>query len=79
MRGLYTAIVISLFASTSLLAAPNAQRLPAHCDRACLIDAMNGYLAALVAHDPAGVPLSSHVEFVENAVPRPSAAPSTDE
>ncbi|MGH8150868.1 MAG: hypothetical protein ACRETB_12970 [Steroidobacteraceae bacterium] len=30
---------------------------------------MNSYLAALVAHDPARVPLSPHVEFVENAVP----------
>ncbi len=69
MKSLYPAIVISILASAPLLAASNAQKLPAHCDRACLIDAMNSYLAALVAHDPSQVPLSAHVEFVENTVP----------
>lgn len=49
--------------------APAASRLPAHCDRACLIDTMNRYVAALVAHDPSRIPLSPHVEFVENTVP----------
>lgn len=75
MRSSFTAIAALLLAGTPLLAsaplraAPAAQRLPAHCDRACLIDAMNGYLAALVAHDPTLVPLSPRVEFVENTVP----------
>ncbi len=68
-KGRYAAITLSLLASTPLLAAPSAPKLPVHCDRACLIDAMNGYLAALVAHDPARVPLSAHLEFVENTVP----------
>lgn len=69
MRSLYTAVLILLSASTPLFSAPTAKKLPAHCDRACLIGAMNSYLAALVAHDPAQVPLSSHLEFVENTVP----------
>lgn len=69
MKNLCAAIVVSLAASSPLFAAPNAEKLPAHCDRACLIEAMNGYLAALVAHDPSQVPLSPHVEFVENTVP----------
>lgn len=63
-------LVASLFvAGGPLFAAPNAKKLPAHCDRACLIDAMNAYVAALVAHDPSRVPLSPHVEYVENTVP----------
>jgi hypothetical protein len=58
------------FASGPLFAAPpKAKKLPAHCDRACLIDAMNAYVAALVAHDPPRVPLSPRLEFVENTVP----------
>jgi hypothetical protein len=69
MRGSCTIIATLLCGSMPLLAAPSANRLPAHCDRACLIDAMNDYLAALVAHDPSQVPLSPHVEFVENTVP----------
>ena len=43
-----------------------AKDLPAHCNDACLTRAVNNYLAALVAHDPSMVPLSSHLEFVEN-------------
>lgn len=69
MRGLYTTVALALFASAPLFAAPGAKKFPTPCDRACLIDAMNAYLAALVDHDPAQVPLSAHVEFVENTVP----------
>lgn len=54
-----------LFAG-SAQAAPAAKKLPAHCNDACLTGAVNNYLAALVAHDPSQVPLSAHVEFVEN-------------
>jgi hypothetical protein len=36
------------------------------CDRHCLTDLATGYLAALVAHDPARVPLARDVRFVEN-------------
>lgn len=54
-----------LFAG-AVLAAPAAEKLPAHCDKACLTGVVNSYIAALVAHDPSRVPLSAHVEFVEN-------------
>jgi hypothetical protein len=64
-----TAIVVLLCTGSPLFARPNAKKLPAHCDRACLIDTMNDYVAALVAHDPSQMPLSPHVEFVENTVP----------
>jgi hypothetical protein len=36
------------------------------CDRDCLIDLTDAYLAALVAGDPAAVPLAADIAFVEN-------------
>jgi hypothetical protein len=36
------------------------------CDRACLIDIAEGYLAAVAAHDPGKTRLSDEVAFVEN-------------
>ena len=36
------------------------------CDRDCLNDLMDTYLAALVAHDPSAVPLAPNITFVEN-------------
>lgn len=38
------------------------------CDRQCLLDAADAYLAALVTHDPSLAPLASDVVFVENLV-----------
>jgi hypothetical protein len=39
------------------------------CDYACLRGYLDQYLAALVAHDPARLPLSPHVRFTENTIP----------
>src|ERR1700728_3303561 len=39
------------------------------CDRACLIQTTNLYLAGLVAHDPTIVKWAPSVKFVENTVP----------
>src|SRR5690349_829159 len=39
----------------------------AACNRQCLIDATDAYVAALVAHDVAKAPLSDEIAFVENA------------
>ncbi len=36
------------------------------CDRACLVKVMDQYLAALVKHDPSGVPIAGDVKLVEN-------------
>lgn len=38
----------------------------ASCDRQCLIDATDAYVAAIVAHDPSQAPLATNVVFVEN-------------
>lgn len=69
MKNLYTVTVILFLGSAPLWASPNARKLPPHCDRSCLIDTMNDYLAALVAHDPSRVRLAPNIEFVENIVP----------
>ncbi len=37
-----------------------------HCDRACMTALTDQYLAALVKHDPSGLPLSRGVRFTEN-------------
>ena len=42
---------------------------PGPCDRACLIKLADDYLAALVAHNPKGVPLAADLKFVENLAP----------
>jgi hypothetical protein len=67
LKTLFKILVVVLVSSGPLLAAQVA-KLPAHCDRACLDGAVDSYLAALVAHDPTQVPLSAHIEFVENTV-----------
>jgi len=68
LKTLCKILVIVLVSSCALFAAPDAKKLPAHCDSACLKDTVDAYLAAVVAHDPSQVPLSSHIEFVQNIV-----------
>ena len=46
-----------------------AAAVPDPCNRACLKDLANSYVAALVAHDPSKVPLAANVQFVENVTP----------
>src|SRR5690606_26394706 len=36
------------------------------CDRQCLIDATDAYIAAMGAHDPSRAPLAENLAFVEN-------------
>lgn len=40
--------------------------IPLNCNRACLEDLVNQYLAAVVAHDPKRLPLSADVMYTEN-------------
>jgi hypothetical protein len=39
------------------------------CDYACLTGVMDGYLKALLAHDPSQIPVAEHVRFTENTIP----------
>lgn len=41
--------------------------IPLACNRACLEDVVNQYLAAVVAHDPSRLPLSRDVQYTENS------------
>lgn len=57
--------------SPFVAAAPNAHAAGApdsSCDRACLEGLMNRYLDAMVAHDPARVPVTRDIQFTENDV-----------
>jgi hypothetical protein len=53
-------------ATLALTAAAAANAADKSCDRACLKNLADRYLAALVAHDPAQVPLAREVRMVEN-------------
>ena len=44
---------------------------PVACDRTCLEGFVNRYIDALVAHDPAKIPVTADVRFVENGVQLP--------
>jgi len=48
-------------------AAPAADE--ASCDYSCLTSFVDRYLDALVAHDPAKIPVTDHVKFTENTIP----------
>jgi len=56
----------SLLALALAALALNANAADKTCDRACLRNLADRYLAALVAHDPAKVPLARDVRMVEN-------------
>lgn len=56
-----------MFAISALYSAPASKA--AACDRACLKNTVDNYLAALVAHDPSRVKFAPNVEFVENITP----------
>ena len=60
MNNLRNALVVVLFAITP------AGLQAKTCDRQCLVDLMQQYLAALVAHNPAAVPFDKEVKFTEN-------------
>lgn len=46
--------------------APESIVAAGRCERACLLDIVNQYLAALVAHDPSRLPLRQGARFTEN-------------
>lgn len=71
MRREFILAVSSCFALLcSGLSAPSADAgigpIPLNCDRACLEGVVDQYLDALVAHDPARLPLSRDVRYTEN-------------
>jgi hypothetical protein len=62
-------LTMSTAAIAACVAAGCAKLGPGTCDRACLIDIADSYIAAVAAHDPGAAPLSGNVAFVENITP----------
>jgi hypothetical protein len=63
--------VTAIVGARASWAAP-AQTGPAsQCDRACLIGVIDQYLAALVRHDPSGLPLASSYKYTEDTATIP--------
>jgi hypothetical protein len=60
------AVTAALLLVTSASAAPVGGAVAPACDRACMTDTVDRYLAALVRHNPAGLPLNRDVKFTEN-------------
>jgi len=56
----------ALFAFLVFLGFSTAPASAARCDRACLGDLITRYSDALLAHDPAKLPLAEHVRFTED-------------
>jgi hypothetical protein len=61
------AFVIRGHAATA--GAKRAASVEQACDYTCLTGIMDRYLKALVAHDPAQIPVAEHVRFTENTIP----------
>ena len=66
-----TIIVAALALGACSKAPQSGADAAAACDRQCLIDATDQYIAALVAHDPARAPLADDMVFVENITKMP--------
>ena len=57
---------IAVAAAGLVLTLGTAQAQSGRCDRTCLEEMMSSYLTALAAHDPARLPVTSGVKYVEN-------------
>jgi hypothetical protein len=62
-------LLVCIVSITALTPALHSQDAAVSCNRACLIQTTNVYLAGLVAHDPSIVKWAPNVKFVENTVP----------
>jgi len=60
---------LCLLASTMLLAGCIASDATPACDRKCLEEIADRYLAAVAANDPGSAPLAGDIAFVENITP----------
>ena len=62
-----TAATVAALAATGCATMPSGgSAFSAGCNRDCLIDLTDSYLAALAAHDPSAVPLAANLRTVEN-------------
>src|SRR5215510_13164155 len=59
-------VVLVLVASFSGRVDASTGPVPLNCNRACLENLVDQYLAAVVAHDPKRMPFSADVKYTEN-------------
>jgi hypothetical protein len=64
-------IALGMAASFIILASLGSAPAAPKCDRRCLVNLMQQYVAAMVKHDPKAVPLAANVKFMENAKAMP--------
>jgi hypothetical protein len=62
---------IGFLCFTALMLPLGAGAAPADCDRACLDDIVEDYLAAMKTHDPSGIAMAPEVRYTENGVDLP--------
>src|SRR5215470_7895862 len=60
-------ILTMLVAAFALTTASRTGAQGAACDRACLLNTADAYLAALVAHDPSKAPMAHNAKFTEQS------------
>jgi hypothetical protein len=64
-------LCVLLASSLATVSHHSVAAAPGDCDRTCLNDITEQYLAAIVAHDPSKVPMSPSVRYTENGVELP--------
>jgi hypothetical protein len=64
-------LLMAMGARVTKAQAPSATASGSECDRACLTNLVDKYLAALVKHDPSGLPMARDVKFTENTATLP--------
>ena len=66
MRYVWHAALVCVLVGHVLSDVPTVASAQSKCDRACLTDTMTRYLNAMVAHDPAALPVAPNVKFTED-------------
>jgi hypothetical protein len=69
IKAAIASIVVVLAVLSAVPAQADGDAVAPECGRACLTQTMDRYLAALVRHDPSGLPLNRDARFTENTMP----------
>jgi hypothetical protein len=62
-----TVITLAVAFASAFTIASTASAQGAACDRACLLNTADAYVAALVAHDPSKAPMAPNAKFTEQS------------
>ena len=64
--GVFVVVIAIVTGNIAPRADASTGSIPLNCNRACLENLVDQYLAAVVAHDPRRLPLSREVKYTEN-------------